>query len=917
MTERHRPRGSAVWAGLDPFGDKVVSRLPRWFTDDVTGQALQDANQILPGQRIVADPRDTALPGTLESDTLTAHDAEPPPEAAGAVAIRRIENAVAALLAAQQSRAALAWADREILTPHVWLVADLCSPETATLATWLQQLHDRLEELNVEARLYLLLRHLSWGLNREQQLDAAIRTRSLVEQLIGETTPGRVSIMAYVLTDRDAIGGYYDEAKRETVSLAFRLTDLLLLSDAAHGNAPGSEHAFVAPVTGAPGPWETLPIFGSAAAACLQWDTPALERETAEQRRAHLFSLLSSAAPPTFDPDYPHLGSIRLAEQGRWPQLEVPRWSPRFWRSARQEHDRYRDLLDRWDPIAARWRHEMLVTHRDRCRSVDRHAAAVLTEYEADLDTQERRILADDSLRGFFAPLHRLYDRATADLQVQQLQLGDPPASPPAPFDAITAIPLPRTALASTDDKLVTALERKINPWLLLQVTIMTIAIAWGLVAWTLIELKARLPDRGDVADFPNAYGWDWARDLAEWLVTVVGVVPDNERIILWTGVPIIAVVVAIAVLTALRQRIVLERAWNIPYRRAIRWRDAATRALKEDVRGVEQSLARANLSAAEVMIAARRERLTAFEKLGYKPLAAPPDDDEAVTGVLRPAVWSAAGLSDLQVSQIVGGFKQLCARIPSSQWAPEYLLQELFAEAASQAGDPPLDLRQELVPVRRRILRSMPPDGAVRVQQLPTTSPAERTAPNLARFLAAPAVVAGDLRFEPHVAVVVPLPIDTRFYTAIVQSGMSARRILSRSTPWDSDPLNPAITPPPAPEPAAPEVDPQDLEPTPDAPSPEDDGAPSDAPRSIPDSDGDHAEPETVPAIESSDWWAAPDSPYNSADDAAMKPLAPPAADSDEVPAVSVADADAVTALAGGPEAESLASDAASAAPA
>lgn len=895
MTERHRPRGSAVWAGLDPFGDEVVSRLPRWFTDDAIGQALQDANQILPGLRIVADAGDAAPPGTLESDTLTEHDAAPPPEEAGAVAIRRIENAVAALLAAQQSRAALAWADREILTPHVWLVADLCSPETAMLATWLQQLHDRLEELNVEARLYLLLRHLSWGTNRDQQLDAAIRTRSLVEQLVGETTPGRVSIMAYVLTDRDAIGGYYDEAKRETISLAYRLTDLLLLSDAAHGNAPGSEHAFVAPVNGAPGPWETLPIFGSAAAACLQWDTPALERETAEKRRAHLFSLLSAAAPPTFDPDYPHLGSVRLAEEGRWPQLEVPRWSPRFWRSARQEHDRYRDLLDRWIPTAARWRHEMLVTHRDRCRSVDRHAAAVLTEYEANLDTQERRILADDSLRGFFAPLHRLYDRATADLQVQQLELGDPPPSPPAPLDPITAIPLPKAALASTDDKLVTALERKINPWLLLQITLMTIVITWGLAAWVFLELKQKLPDTEDVAEFLGAYESDPARNLAEWLIAVVGAVPDDAQIILYTGIPIIAMVIAIAVLTALRQRIVLERAWNIPYRRSSRWRDAATRALQEDVRGVEQSLARANLSAAEAMIVARRERLTAFEKLGYKPLAAPPEDDEAITGVLRPAVWSAAGLSDLQIAQIVGRFKQICSRIPSSQWTPEHLLQEL-------------------VPVRRRILRSMPPDGAIRVQQLPSTSPAERAAPKLARFLAAPATVAGDLRFEPHVAVVVPLPIDTRFYTAILQSGMSARRILSRSTPWDSDPLNPAITPQPAA--LVTDADPEDPAPAPGAPIPESDAAPSDIPTSSPATAGDPTETETVLAIESSDWWSESDSPYSSAGDEDVAPLTLPADGSDFVPS-----GDAVVAAASGaadPETAPLAaSDAATASPA
>ncbi|MCA9862355.1 MAG: hypothetical protein KC432_05020, partial [Thermomicrobiales bacterium] len=848
----------------------------------------------------------------LESDTLTAHDAAPPPEEAGAVAIRRIEKAVAALLAAQQSRAALAWADREILTPHVWMVADLCSAETTALATWLQQLHDRLEELNVEARLYLLLRHLSWGLNREQQLDAAIRTRSLVEHLVGETTPGHVSIMAYVLTDRDAIGGYYDEAKRETISLAFRLTDLLLLSDAAHGNAPGSEHTFVAPVNGAPGPWETLPIFGSAAAACLQWDTPALERATAEERRAHLFSLLSAATPPTYDPDYPHLGSVRLASEGRWPQLDVPRWSPRFWRSARQEHDRYRDLLDRWIPTAARWRHEMLVTHRDRCRSVDRHAASVLTEYEADLDTQERRILADDSLRGFFAPLHRLYDRATADLQVQQLELGDPPSSPPAPFDAITAIPLPKNALASTDDKLVTALERKINPWLLLQITLMTIAIAWGLMAWTFLELKQNLPNMEAVDEYLSEYGWDRARNLAEWFVTVTGAIPDNAQIILYTGAPIIALVVATAVLTALRQRIVLERAWNIPYRRASRWRDTAIRALQEDVRTVEQSLARANLGAAEAMIVERRERLTAFEKLGFKPLSAAPDDDEAVTGVLRPAAWAAAGLSDLQVSQITVGFKQICSRIPSSQWTPEHLLQELFTEAASQAGDPPLDLRQELVPVRRRILRAMPPDGAVRVQQLPTTSPAERAAPKLARFLAAPAAVAGDLRFEPHVAIVAPLPIDTRFYAAILQSGMSARRILSRSTPWDCDPLNPAITP----QPAAPisGAVPEGPESAPGAPTTVGDAAPDDASDLSGEIASDSATPGAVLAVESSDWWSASDSPYSSADVEPVAPLTPPVADADASPGGAGAETDASGPA--DPEAELLAAGDASTAP-
>ncbi len=824
---RERPRGSSVWLGLDPFGDEVVARLARWFTDDEVGRELAAANQILPGLRLdEAQPDEDDDDGG--SDTLLAADDAAPPMP-GDAAIRRVEDALAALLAAQQSREALRWADREVLTPHVWVVADLCSAETADLAGWLSRLDRRLDELHVEARMFLLVRHLSWGLTPDQQRDAAHRARALVDHLVGETTPGRISVMAYVLTDRDAVGGYYDERHRETIGLAFRFADTMLLTDVAHGNVPGAERAFVPPVGGGPGGWDTMPVFASAAGACLHWDAPSVFRENAERRRAQLFSALAAPVPATFDPAYPHLDRVRLADEGRWPQLDVPRWSPRFWRSSRQEFDRYRGLLDAWLIAADDWRHEMLVVHRDRRQSVQHHATATLDAYRADVDSQERVVLVDDSLRGFFAPMHRLYDRATADLQVRASELRDVPDAPPEPIDAVALVKPPREALANADEKLIAALERKINPLLLLQVTLMTIGITWALVAWTLIEAKAFLAQLVERVDtLTTSYTTDQidgftgellrqARELAnlgipqsdlpqalaerevfgnlwqfDWLRNLIADLPDNAQIILWSGFAIVVPLVAIAVFTALRQRIVLERAWDEVYGRACAWRDDVARRLPADIRAVEQSLTKANVASAQTEVVERRARMTAFEALGHRPLETAPPDDDAVTGVIRPGRLAPQPLSDLEVAEVVASFKRSCTRLPSDQWVPDHLLGNLFEEAAEQAGDPAFDPQEELRPARRRVLRSMPPDGAVRVQQLASTSPAEHVAPPVARFLAAPASVVADLKVDPAVAATLPLPVDTRFYALVVQSGMSARRVLSRPTPWDDDPPNP-----------------------------------------------------------------------------------------------------------------------------
>src|SRR5581483_385007 len=133
-----------------------------------------------------------------------------------------IQQALAELLAERQSRAALRYADRDLLVPHVWLVADVDSPETADLAPWLARLRRRLADLHVEARLYLLLRNRSWGRSPEAQAAVIERLRRLTEEALAP--PGDDPALAFVLSDRDAIGGLY--ADDETAALAHRLADL-------------------------------------------------------------------------------------------------------------------------------------------------------------------------------------------------------------------------------------------------------------------------------------------------------------------------------------------------------------------------------------------------------------------------------------------------------------------------------------------------------------------------------------------------------------------------------------------------------------------------------------------------------------------------------------------------------------------
>jgi hypothetical protein len=825
---RSRPRGSSVWVGLDPFGDVAIGRLTQWSTASPSGEELKAANRLLTGLRIDAPGPGAPDPGEVQSDVLIEPGEESPPPVD--VAADLIIEALGDLLADQQSRAALSWSDKEVLTPHVWLVADLSSVETERLAEWTATLYERFRHVHVEARVLMVLRHRTWDQSAEQARRAEERCRLLIEHLVGESTPGLTPTVIYIVTDRDGITGAYTRSADDADSLIARSLDVLMLGDVAHTALPGTDRAFHAPGGGGPGGWETLPVFGGFAGSCLLWEAAAHERETAERRRAQLLEALAEPAPTGYEPGWPELQQVRLAEAGTWPQLDVPTWMPRFWRSARAEDERVRDLMDRWEHRADEWRHAMLVTHRDRKANLSHRAAASLAGYRQELDARERSVLDNPDLSGFFSPLHRLYDRAEADLAVRQDDQSKHQPVPDPNFDPVAKVRRPAEVMKNADSQLLRVLERKINPALLAQVTVMTIAVAWGLLVWlplkvsqaaaargvaSLAPIPRSLPTPPSLPDhLPSLPGWLLGAFLP-WLVSTVGTLifnaftwildlllsafqrdsngepPSPLPLIVGTGLVTSIPLLAIAIFLALKQRVVLERAWKVMYNRALLWRDQATRALTGDLHVVESALSVSNMEAARAEVVQRRQRLADFESAARIPIRDERPDDRAVTGRIRPTRPLPPPLSPLDVSRSVAVFKQECIRMTSGLWTAPRMLGRLFAVAAEQAGDPELHLHDDAIRFRERVFRAMPPDGAVRVPPLDSTVRAEFALPPVTRFLGVPSGLSDVFMRDPDLVSLLELPVEDRFYALVIQTGMSGRRILS--LPADAGGVDPS----------------------------------------------------------------------------------------------------------------------------
>lgn len=842
-----RPRGSAVWVGLDDFGDDVVSRLSRWFTDGDIGQELADANKLLPRLRIKPEAEE-AGPRDITSDILLEGEEILPGGPADDLSIRQIMTQVGELLNARQSRRALAFTDRELLVPHIWLVADLTSPETTDLAEWSKRLLDTCRRQNVPPRIFFLFRHLSWQLSDAHQREAIARAEKLVSTLVDESSPGIYGFMAYVLTDRDAIGGLYQDTgeRRETAGLAYRFSDFIMLTDVPHGHVDtgeeqrpnfadprpgtpplGMERAFVSPTGRRPGGWENIPVFASVASNCVLWDGLTVGIENAESRRNQLFAALNTPVPLGYDPNYPEVGVVNVATGAKWPSLDVPRWAPRFWRAARPEYDRVQELIEGFIRDAGKWRHAMLVTHQDRRDHTPTQAHAALDAYERDLNAIERTVLDDSSLEGFFDPLNRIYDRADSNIRILLAPPPETAATPMSTEDAIAAAKPPADAMTNADTQLVRAIERKINPLLLLQVLVMTVIICTTVLSWILIGLRSSYYGSfGAISAFwedslrqvrgigPDALTLENPRFKAlveliqdEWFVgklqqpwlkafpwKIPGIgswladLPEPSQIVLISALIFGVPLVAIGIFTALRQRVKLEQAWRVIYRRATAWRDNIAHRFPKDIEALEAAINRQSLESARDILRRRRAELEAFRILGLTPFTASIDDPHTITKTLRAGIPGVQGLSDLQVVQTIARFKREAASLPSQRWTAGYLLDMLRAQAAEVAGDVVPSLGDELPVHRRTILTSMPPDGAVRRPPCATTDPHGFAPPAVVRFLSVPGeVIEPFVRTNPDLVTVLPLPIEDRFYTVVIQSGLTASNLFSCTDTWEA----------------------------------------------------------------------------------------------------------------------------------
>ncbi len=798
-----RPRGLAVWAGLDEFGSEVVSRLDRWFHLHPNGGELAAANRLLPR---IAIPGAYPSDATLDDATAGSADAptivvdRPPLDATMDQAIAAVTSALGDLLASPLSREALTWADRDLLVPHVWLVGDIGGPESEDLSSWLVQLFRQLDNLQVEAKVFLLARNLSWSRSASQQQEVTTRIQQIVEHVCGPGQVGDGRMMVFAISDRDRIGGRYSEA--DTAMVIHRFADWVLLGDIPHSNLTQAARVFTVPVNDLE-EWNQLPVFGSFSARTLHWDAPGLARRNRQNRHDALLAALKEPAARTFAPSAPTLNKPGHGHGVRWPDaIRLPKWSPRFRNSARREFELSQERYHAWLSRARQWRHEMLVAHDDGRSYLEQQASSSLREYLTDLDDATRTVLEDDKVDGFFHPVGRLLEVALADLRVTQKELTTqleqrPPIGDRQGNESQPQMPLverPEAVLAEADHDLIERLERKVTPPLLAIAGVGTFLVLWGwgvaahrwVTAWQPLpytraefmvdhsapiseRLRTRIQTTGDEV-FPR----------------VQEAFPSNVQFALWLALGVGLIVTVIAAIIVQRQQVALERSWKRIHDKGKRWRDATISTLKADLQDTENRLARENIQAALEEVEARLERLRALESALESDLRSDPDIDPVIDERIAPSIQPAPELTPLEVAQIVSTFRRGRHDDAAFREDPLQVIEDLFQDAATVAGDPEPQLHREVRHLERSLIRAIPPSGSVRtppvVKDLEDGSAYVRTA----SFLAVPMAIAPYL--SSNDALCHGIPVEDRFYAMVVESGMNARHVLGHQVTRGGD---------------------------------------------------------------------------------------------------------------------------------
>lgn len=764
MPEREEHRMVSVWVGLDDLGNTVVARLQRWLDHEHVGPLVSDVNRILPM---------LTLPSP---DHVPAHELE--------IASEAICEAIGELLVGPFAQRALLTGDVGLIVTNVWLVIDSQSSALAILPTWLPRLYERFDLLNVRARIHLLVRHRSWELPDSKQLLVTQRLRAAIDAvgLPGSPWAGFTTIL--VLTDRSGRGGR-TTIESVTASMCSFVDSVVLGGITSNQLA----RAFATGARSNIDPWHDLPIFGSFASRAMSWDEPEQRRCVyAEHRRARLIEALRVPAPRTFTPSAPSLPLLDGAGMINWPAIRLPQWSPRLWQAPRDAFADADELLNSWIVEAKRWRHDMLVAHEDSRAYLEHQAEATQHEFLTNLDDATRTLLEHQSLQGYFSPMSRLLERASAEVTVTRRGLPAPPRSTDdALFNASDAIPLPNSVMDKADKELIRKLERQINPRLLVIVSTGTFFILWGWTVYGAYLVHSWIPP------IPGASSTDGTGTSIEQfknrliqigterIPSLQDALPSTSQVALWAAA-IYGIILSCTIVAIIwRQRVALERAWNIIYRRARSWRDETSQTLAADITHTELRLQYDIVDFVLADLRGRSDRLKALDRQLNQPISEESAPDPAISVRYPKEIPPPPPLSDATVDHIMIQFRKARGEDPAFHKAPESVITELLSIAASVAGDTDEDLRRAIhedKALLNTVLTMIPPELAV---QLPPKDPtAFASEGQTTYYLGSPESTLPDLQrtLQGKAVNLQPILVPDRFYGAVLQSGVNARRI-------------------------------------------------------------------------------------------------------------------------------------------
>jgi hypothetical protein len=683
----------------------------------------------------------------------------------------QITEALRDLLESEHSRLA-AQQRHGMLEPHVWLVCDLGSAETAHLGPWLKRLHEKLTRLQVFARVYILGFNRTWSQPVPEQVEVERRVRTVVADVLAPGQIGDGKSVFFVITDRNAKGGVF--ADRDSLALACRFAEAVMLGDLTHSHNPNIATMFASPLSSVSEGWERFPVFASIAGNALNWEAERTLQEHAEERRSRLVTALDEAANSSWKPEVPALSQPSISATHEWPTLELPRWAPSFWRSGEQEFQRLHDVISPWLSEAAGWRHAMLVEYDDAIARVRLQADEAWQTYRDDMDGRTKGLLLDDLIPGFFSPVRRLYERALSTLRVQRADLGGGdllPVDPSSTKIMTASISSPDEALAGTDADLIANIGRKPNARLVLLVATSSGLLAW---LWTLEIARNALLIGGALLrlGLPQPIS-HMTVGLSQWQP------PGLVQAGVWAAVALGAALLWVLIWYALRSRVRLERGFQKIAAAAETWRDDVMTRLPAAVSELELAMSRSNLNRAEVEVNGRAERLDRLREAGDEPALAAIPEDPVVTSNIKPPLPPPVPLSHRQAEQVTLAFRRSCIDDPTWRTDPRRTWRCLYERAARIAGDPVPDLRAEVPRLIERLRSEIPPGESVRVLPGKGSDETLGEPPLEIRLLEVPAQIAADLDTTQLGATIVPIPISDRFYTLTVQVGMRAGRVL------------------------------------------------------------------------------------------------------------------------------------------